>query len=146
MSDKFKNKYHIESNRWQYWNYRALLDVCVVMPNHLHCIITLGDYDYHNGISSIVPVPLVNVEQDMVEQYRKRRRQMIIPKIMGKFQMLTSKEMNMLRQTPGRKNWQADYHDHVIRDTGAYERIKQYIINNPGKWADDKFFDNDTEL
>ncbi|MFW5851507.1 MAG: hypothetical protein ACOCWB_04730 [Bacteroidota bacterium] len=30
---------------------RAMLDVWVVMPNHIHCIITLGDYDFHNGIA-----------------------------------------------------------------------------------------------
>ena len=64
---------------------------------------------------------------------------MIIPKICGKFQMLTSKHINQLRQTPGTKNWQANYHDHVVRNNGEYQRIKNYIINNPKKWDEDKF-------
>jgi len=217
MSEKFKNKYRIDSNRWQFWDYsapgsyfltvcifgracilgdivggkiklsrygeiiknefpkipeyrpRASLDVWVVMPNHVHCIITLGDYDFHNGISTVVANTDIDLNThvlvekihefslpererepeyerqrtEAIKQYRKRRRNMIIPKIMGKFQMLTSRLINLLGETPGIKNWQPNYHDHVIRNAASYERIKQYIINNPGKWADDMFFDGD---
>ena len=35
--------------------------------------------------------------------------------------------------------WQSRYYDHIIRDDKSYERIKNYIINNPVKWNDDKF-------
>ena len=80
---------------------------------------------------------------EAIKQYRKRRRNMVIPKIMGKFQMLTSRQINLLGETPGIKNWKSNYHDHVIRNVTSYERIKQYIINNPGKWADDMFFGGD---
>jgi putative transposase len=66
---------------------------------------------------------------------------MIIPKILGKLQMKTSKQMNDARKTPGKKNWQPDYHDHVIRDDQSYLRIKKYIRNNPENWDDDKFND-----
>jgi len=76
---------------------------------------------------------------DEIKQYRKQRRQMIIPKILGKLQMQTSKQINILNETPGHKNWQPNYHDHIIRDDQSYQRIKQYIINNPKKWDDDKF-------
>lgn len=65
---------------------------------------------------------------------------MIIPKIAGKFQHQTSKQMNILRQTPGRKNWQSDYHDHVIRNNHSYQRIYNYILNNPANWKDDTFY------
>ncbi len=37
--------------------------------------------------------------------------EMIIPKIMGKFKILTSKQINIIRNTPGCKNWQNDYYD-----------------------------------
>ena len=74
-----------------------------------------------------------------IKQYRKQRRKMIIPKIMGRLQMQTSKQINILRNTPGQKNWQSNYHDHIIRDDASYRRIKQYIINNPTNWNDDTF-------
>ena len=36
--------------------------------------------------------------------------------------------------------WQARYHDHIIRDAAEYERIAQYVVENPQKWAADRFY------
>lgn len=36
--------------------------------------------------------------------------------------------------------WQSKYHDHIIRDEAAYQRIAKYIENNPSKWKEDGFF------
>ena len=80
-----------------------------------------------------------------IKQYRSLRRRMLIPKILGKYQMLTSKQMNILRNTPGCKNWQHDYLDHVIRNEEKHERIDHYIINNPQKWDEDRFNENNPE-
>jgi len=30
--------------------------------------------------------------------------------------------------------WHRGYHDSIIRDHDAYERIKKYIQNNPKNW------------
>ena len=38
------------------------------------------------------------------------------------------------------KLWQRNYHDHIIRNEQSYQRISEYIINNPAKWEDDKFY------
>ena len=35
--------------------------------------------------------------------------------------------------------WQSRFHDHIIRDDKSFERITNYIKNNPAKWSDDKF-------
>ncbi len=53
--------------------------------------------------------------------------------------------MNIRQNTPGRKNWQHDYHYHVIRNAIEYERIDRYIINNPRKWDEDRFNENNPE-
>ena len=196
----YKNKYRVESNRWQYWDYsspgsyfitvcvedrknimgrienrkmilsdtgiivsnyftgiptyhkRIVLDEWIVMPNHFHCIIILGDYGFDNGVSDVGDVDKIhefylqryqqteNPTESEIKQYRKLRRKMLIPKIMGKFQMQTSKQINIINNTPGNKNWQYNYHDHVIRNDAEYQRIKYYIRNNPSKWKDDKFY------
>ena len=196
MSDKFKNKYRIESNRLQTWDYsspggyfltvcidgrgeilgdvqndkmilsdagkivtdhiteipeyhqRVILDTWIVMPNHIHFIIVLGDYDFHNGICKRVSAKKNSVEKIhefslrdgkiTSEQYRKMRRQMLIPKIMGKFQMLSSKQINILNQTPGNRNWHPNYHDRIIRNEKEFKRIQIYIKNNPLNWKDDR--------
>ncbi len=37
------------------------------------------------------------------------------------------------------KLWQRNYWENIIRNEHSYQRITQYIINNPKKWDDDKF-------
>jgi len=142
---------------------RIVLDEWVIMPNHFHCIIILGDYDFDNGVSVVggdgnvengdngdVVVDKIHEfylrchqkspSENDVKQYRKLRRKMLIPMIMGKFQMQTSKQINIINNTVGSKNWQHDYNDHVIRNNAEYQRIKHYIKNNPLNWKDDKFY------
>ena len=38
------------------------------------------------------------------------------------------------------KLWQRNYHEHIIRNDKAHENISNYIINNPQKWYNDKFY------
>lgn len=35
--------------------------------------------------------------------------------------------------------WQSRFHDHIIRNDDEYQRIAQYIENNPAVWHEDKF-------
>ncbi|HUH46061.1 MAG TPA: transposase, partial [Arenibacter sp.] len=39
------------------------------------------------------------------------------------------------------KIWQRDYYEHIIRNKRSNQHISQYIIDNPKKWRDDKFFE-----
>ena len=36
--------------------------------------------------------------------------------------------------------WQARFHDRIIRNDAEFRRISNYIINNPKNWMDDEFF------
>jgi len=36
--------------------------------------------------------------------------------------------------------WQRNYHDHVIRNQEDYNRIAEYIENNPARWAEDRYY------
>jgi putative transposase len=36
--------------------------------------------------------------------------------------------------------WQRNYYEHIIRDEKSFQRISDYIINNPKNWHEDKFF------
>lgn len=38
------------------------------------------------------------------------------------------------------KLWQRNYYEHIIRDEPSYQRISEYILNNPAKWLEDKFY------
>lgn len=144
---------------------RIILDEWVVMPNHVHLIVELKGYDYDNGNDNVGKIHEFSLPQskpnsqspsatpsrhwwqipnyipnaDDIKQYRKFRRKMLIPKIMGKLKMITSKQINFLNNTSGHRNWQPNYHDYIIRNQKSYYNIKNYIINNPRKWENDKF-------
>jgi hypothetical protein len=36
--------------------------------------------------------------------------------------------------------WQTRFYDHIIRDDTSFQKISNYIINNPVNWQEDKFF------
>ena len=36
--------------------------------------------------------------------------------------------------------WQKSFHDHVIRNEADYQRISQYIVENPMHWKTDEYF------
>jgi REP element-mobilizing transposase RayT len=38
------------------------------------------------------------------------------------------------------KLWQRNYWEHIIRNDKSYQKISEYIINNPSKWNDDTFY------
>ena len=39
------------------------------------------------------------------------------------------------------KLWHRNYWEHIIRNDKSYHTISEYIINNPLKWQEDKFFE-----
>jgi len=104
------------------------LDDYVIMPNHTHGIITIveGEWD---DVGAIHELPL----QDKIE-----RRRMLIPKMVGYFKMNSAKYVNRVRNTEGTPLWQRNYYEHVVRSEDEWNRIRQYIRNNPLKWQLDR--------
>ncbi|MBP8754043.1 MAG: hypothetical protein KBH39_07445, partial [Chitinophagales bacterium] len=49
-----------------------------------------------------------------------------------------TKQLNLLNI--GCIVWQRNYHEHIIRNKQSYQNISNYIINNPSKWVEDKFY------
>lgn len=40
--------------------------------------------------------------------------------------------------------WQGRYHDHIIRDEKGLNMIREYVQNNPQRWALDTFYTADS--
>jgi len=115
---------------------RVILDEWVVMPDHIHCIIKLGAYDFDNGVSNVYTIheSYIRSPKTDLKEYTKLRRKMLLFKVIGKLKMQTSKQINILYNTTGTKTWQRDYYDHVIKNDGEFQRIKRYIQDNPRNW------------
>ncbi|BAW80787.1 hypothetical protein TAO_1417 [Candidatus Nitrosoglobus terrae] len=57
---------------------------------------------------------------------------------MRAFKTFSSHCINELRNTPSTSVWQRNYYEHIIRNDGALNQIRKYIINNPLQWALDR--------
>ena len=84
------------------------LDALVVMPNHVHGVILLTGRNPH---------PL----SELVRRFKSR----------------TARRINERRHTTGTSIWQRDYYEHIVRDEGDLDRIRQYIVGNPARWQED---------
>ncbi len=60
-----------------------------------------------------------------------------ISSIIGSYKSAVTKHANRLGFDFG---WQPRYYDHIIRNGAEFQRIQQYITNNPEKWYNDKFY------
>ncbi len=63
---------------------------------------------------------------------------MLLPKMIGYFKMNAAKRANETRSTPGVAFWQRNYYEHIVRNERELHAIRQYIHNNPLKWALDR--------
>ena len=36
--------------------------------------------------------------------------------------------------------WQRNYYEHIIRNEDSYQRISDYIRNNPAQWQEDEYY------
>jgi len=97
------------------------LDQYVIMPNHFHGIVVLTDTAVGAGLK---PAPTM-----------KRHA---LPEIIRGFKTFSSRRINQIRNTPGKKLWQRNYWEHIIRNENELNRIRQYITDNPVKWEQDR--------
>jgi putative transposase len=103
------------------------LDEWVVMPNHFHGILVIGDC---RGTARRAPT-VERFGQPVVGS---------IPTIIRSFKSAVTKCINELRETPGTKFWQRNYWEHIVRNEPELNRIREYIHNNPAHWELDKLY------
>lgn len=36
--------------------------------------------------------------------------------------------------------WQRNYYEHIIRSEESFQKIQEYIVNNPSSWQHDKLY------
>lgn len=92
--------------------YHISVDKYVIMPDHIHLLITLS----HQKGQSRTPVPTEAVGRNSE-----------ISKFVSTLKRFCNKEY-------GRNIWQSRYYDHVVRNQQDYNEIWEYIDNNPRKW------------
>jgi REP element-mobilizing transposase RayT len=123
------------------------LDEFIVMPNHIHGIVMIENpYIDNNSIPRMIETKhaLLQHKTDIHEigerpkhhRYQNQGKN-TISSMVGSFKSAISKYSNENKIHFG---WQTRFHDHIIRDVDEFYTIRNYIINNPLKWNDDKFY------
>jgi putative transposase len=106
------------------------LDAFVVMPNHIHGIVIMGE----PIVGAHGRAPLQRAPLRRVPLHRAPRS---IGSFIAGFKSAVTRRINEIRGTPGLPLWQRNYYEHIIRDEEELNRIRQYIIDNPSRWEDD---------
>jgi len=57
--------------------------------------------------------------------------------LIGAFKTVSTKKINILRNTEGAVVWQRNYYEHIIRNEQDYQAKHDYILSNPENWEDD---------
>jgi len=86
------------------------LDAFVLMPNHLHGILTLS--------ADEVKPPT-------------------IPQVVGAFKSLSVRAVSEAKNGEMISFWHRNYHEHIIRNKADLTRIRKYIEDNPARWHED---------
>ncbi|MBE6999166.1 MAG: transposase [Ruminococcaceae bacterium] len=87
------------------------VDKYVIMPDHLHLMITIGETQTRQAIPDVMQYFKTITTNDYIRGVKAG----FLPPFHGKL-------------------WQRSYYDHVIRNQQDYDETWQYIENNPTKW------------
>ena len=140
----------------------------VVMPNHIHGIIIIGaneinkpkgvdtimendrdaiggndrdaiggdDRDAMHCVSIIPTTNNINTDDTKYKNHFAPQSKNLSSIIRGYKSAVTT----FARKNNIEFEWQSRFHDHIIRSMDDYHRISKYILNNPSKWLNDKFY------
>ena len=104
----------------------AAIDKFIVMPNHMHGIIFINNDGKGTACRALT-----------FEQFGKPVSGSL-PTIIRSFRSAATKQINILKNTPGSPVWQRNYYEHIIRNETDLNNIRQYIIDNPINWEEDE--------
>jgi putative transposase len=108
------------------------LGAFVIMPNHVHGIIMIGD-----NRRGTVPVPQGSGTTQMGGETPPLQKP-TLGQIVAYFKYKSTKEINALNNGPVMKLWQRNYYEHIIRNQNDLEQTWLYIESNPAQWDTDE--------
>ena len=109
------------------------LDAFIVMPNHFHCIVCIGNnkYNSHECRDAMHCVSTVSYKNKFGVQSKN------LASIIRGFKIAVT--------TYARKYnidfaWQERFYDSIIHDNNDLDNVRKYILNNPANWQEDELY------
>jgi REP element-mobilizing transposase RayT len=130
------------------------LNAFVVMPNHIHGIVVIDNYNARirqcqletkkelteeTRQCLVSTVDKKEMEKKTIGQKRfQNQGKNTLSSIIGSYKSVVTKNARIIHAD---FSWQSRFYDHIIRNDKSFIRIEEYINNNVSNWKDDKFFD-----
>lgn len=120
----------------------------VVMPNHVHGIIIIDkqvdgynderNEETQNFASLPMPTPPTPIPSspDSKPKNQFGPQSKNLASIIRGYKIGVTTNSRLINPNFA---WQPRYHDHIIRNDESFQRISEYIKNNPMNWSSDKF-------
>ncbi len=126
------------------------LGAFVVMPNHVHGVLILAPNDDADRADR-APVETLhatslppNAPPNAPPPNEKNEQMAAISPAAGSVSTIVRSYKSAVTRHAHRLGhafaWQTRFHDHIIRNEEEYHRISRYILTNPQRWKEDKFF------
>ena len=160
--DQYAILKHIVHDQWYQIPARhpnITLDEFIIMPNHIHGIITVNVGAGLAPALNDAPAPndVIAPNNGPIDKYRATAiratardaptdgemptKNNTIGKIIGEYKSLCITEwLKYIKHNNldvYGKFWQRNYYEHIIRDETEMNRVRQYIVNNPLNWKSD---------
>jgi len=143
-------KWYNELNK----KFKGMSTCYVIMPNHFHAIIDNCEYP---SVDLCVCHCDATIESSVGADLRVCPNNGAIDTIQGGhigpplqtviqwFKTMTTNEYIQCVKNHGwkpfkKRLWQRNYYEHIIRDDAEYNRIAEYIVNNPFNWRTDSLW------
>ena len=138
-------------------SHHADVEVCsyVVMPNHVHMIVVVGTRYIASTASTVSTVSSVvsdNIgclkppkQGETCTDFHHNSRLAVV---VGSFKAAVTRSVNKLYgdvcngrggRDISRPYWQTRFHEHIIRNQDAFDKIKAYVECNVERWQSDCF-------
>ena len=105
----------------------VVMDACVIMPNHVHGIVVLAPQ-----VERAVGAGLALLAAGAASSAPT------LSDVVRAFKSVSAIAANRALGRSGQPLWQRSYYDRVIRDEEELQRYRQYVAENPLKWALDR--------
>lgn len=107
------------------------LDTHIIMPNHLHGIIIIDNIPRRDDLLGRLETQGRHNTPD-----ERKWKPGTLGVIINQYKRAVSIQA---RKFNSGFAWQSRFHDHIVRDTESYQKINNYIRENPLFWKDDRY-------
>jgi len=116
------------------------LDEFVVIPNHVHGIVVIREHGFDETLQIVETLQATSLHDHKMAA--------ISPKA-GSLSVVIRSYKSAVTKLAGLDScqefaWQSRFYDQIIRDENSFNKIRQYIFDNPVKWELDQ--DNPSNL